>query len=169
MLVYLSYPNRPVKPTWVQSLKDSLLVKEKGWAIFDSREGYSTQIDIFNNLPKFSVREKAEKCQEILKLNPLLLSCTPDAMKELVDSDHGELCSQILYKKLFALIRSDYVIADLNNPSYAAVGLETHIAWLLDIPIIGISYTGKVSPWIFTKLKAVIAPKNADDIIKEMS
>ena len=94
-----------------------------------------------------------------------MLSSTPEAVEEFIRCDDHDLSSQILFKDLFLLIRSDIVVADFNNPS-AGSAQEILYAHLMDIPILGISYRSSVSPWLQNRAVAVAAPKNADDIIR---
>ncbi len=167
MLLHLAYPvhGRNVKPTWVDSLKENSFAIAEKWGFFDPTARLTP--DLLQLVSKLKVNSIAEEKAEILKLTPNLLASTPEVLQDLTKTENDNpLTSQIIFRHLYFLTRATLVVADLNNPSLGETSQEVLYAHLMNIPIIGISYRPTVSPWMHSKVRSIIAPRNADDLVK---
>lgn len=168
MFIYASFPmlGYTTKPLWVDELKNNTFVKSQNWVVYDPTILIGHQNDVIDYIPKSNINKIALEHHKLLKLNELSLSNSPEAIQQLQRSDTGQLSSDIVYKDLFLLMRSDVVLVDLNKKSAGGTPQEVLYAHLLNIPIIGISHMPSVSPWMHYRIPVIANPKNIDDLIK---
>jgi len=170
MLIYCSFPimGYSQKPQWVDNLKNSLFVKSQEWLIYDPYIKVGEQPTLLDAVPQLQINKLADTHHALLKIHELCLSSSPEAIQQLFRSDVGDLATDVIFKDLYFLIRSNIVIVDLNHKSSGGTPQEVLYAHILNIPIYGISAKSHQSPWMYQRMRAVLNPRSIDDVIEEI-
>jgi hypothetical protein len=74
----------------------------------------------------------------------------------------------VAFKRLYALLRADAVLVDLNVPDHGCRSQEVMWAYLAGIPVVGIAHRFIVSPSMAAMLEAMVFPRTSDQIVRQL-
>jgi len=84
-----------------------------------------------------------------------------DALPTLISADSCVSTSQIVFRDLYLLVRSDVLIVDANSTNELAL-----LASLLGIPVVAVSYQPILHPWLLHCARTTInSPENIAQIV----
>lgn len=164
MLIYLSYPlmdyDKP--PAWVEPFKRSLVVQMEHWSCYDPILGFSGNVEsdpglvgILSN-PK-RVSALAVKAASHLRLDPELFNPLSKALPRLQAADAAPT-ADVAFKNIYALLRANVVVADLENPDHGEKTQEVMYAYLIGVPVVGVAQRFMFSPYVAEKISAFVRP-----------
>jgi len=169
-LIYCAYPliDRVGEPDWVGKLADHPFVKREGWGLYRPALGFmenAESLDVvaaLNRPPCVTAATAAG-----LKLDADLLKPLGQVKGRLTVADNGPFID-VQFKRLYALLRSDIVVADLNVPDHGCKAHETLYAYLVDVPVVGIAHRFILSPAMLDKVSCVLFPRSSDEIVRQV-
>lgn len=169
-LIYCAYPLIDVgqEPDWVQKFADNPFVKREGWALYRPARGFMENAEALeavaalNRAPRLSAQQAAA-----LKLEPDLLKPLGHVRDRLMAADNGPFLD-VSFKRLYALLRSDVLLTDLNGPDHGCKASETLYAYLIDVPVVGIAHRFILSPAMLDKVSCVLFPRASDEIVRQV-
>jgi hypothetical protein len=172
-LCYVSYPliDTDKVPRWIASFAAHPLVQQESWGIYDPGLGFAGNMQNPRCLVPLSeshrISERATRNREALRLDPALFApLTRESMRRIEAADAGPSVD-IPFKHLYALLRSDVVLADLDEPNHGE-SHEVLYAYLLGVPVVGIANRFILSPWVTEKCNVVVFNDNADAIVRQV-
>jgi len=162
------------KPFWVDPVKNHPLSKSSGWTFYDPIENFTDHLKnpLFVRAMSQAPCDKAK--EPILKLDPMILAEFDSDRVEIfekadIENLDGGISSLIKLKDLYTLARSKVVLTDLSYPSFGGRPQELLYAYLMDIPIIGISPRFMNSPWMVDICELIMSPRSIDQIIRQIA
>ena len=169
-LIYCAYAliDRQQEPDWVGKFADNEFVKREGWALYRPVLGFMENasslatVAALDRPARISAAEAAS-----LKLDPDLLKPLAKVRDRVSVADNGPFLD-VSFKRLYALLRSDVVLADLNVPDHGCKAHETLYAYLIDVPVVGIAHRFILSPAVLDKVSCVLFPRASDEIVRQV-
>jgi len=164
MLIYLSYPlmDYDEPPRWVEPFKRSLMGQMENWSYYDPILGFSGNIESEAGLvgilsdPK-RVSALAVQAAGHLRLDPDLFKPLSEALPRLRVADSSPT-ADVAFKNVYALLRSNVVVADLDNPDHGEKTQEVMYAYLIGVPVVGVAQRFMFSPYVAEKISALVRP-----------
>lgn len=156
------------EPDWVGKLLANPLVKAEGWCLYRPTLGFLENakspgmLSLLTREPKVS-REKAAA----LQLDSQVFEPLGTVQERLTIADHGPFLD-VAFKRLYALLRADVVLVDLNVPDHGCRTEDALYAYLAGIPAVGIASRFIVSPGLVGRLDAVLFPRTSDQIVRQV-
>lgn len=140
MFAYLSYNGG--EPGWATALRESdfpgLHVYSPGLTLEEQLES------IGDDLAARKPNVLAYASAQTLRLEETIWLPLPEALPTLLSADSCTVTSQMIYRDLYLLVRSDVLIVDANSTNELAL-----FASLLGIPVIAVSYSPSgLHPWL---------------------
>lgn len=169
-LIYCAYPliDRDGEPDWVGKLADNRFVKREGWALYRPAYGFMENAESLDVVAAVNRPARiTEATARSLKLDPDLLKPLGQVRNRLAAADDGPFID-VSFKRLYALLRSDIVVADLNAPDHGCKAHETLYAYLIDVPVVGIAHRFILSPAMLDKVSCVLFPRSSDEIVRQV-
>jgi hypothetical protein len=174
VLIYTSFAimGQEAKPLWIEAVKRHPLAMAAKWEFYDPWEPISVQLAKDGFASELSKPAIELAHDPTLKMDPRITSVLDEPVKlalKQADIETAEGGDAMLteFKDLYALTRSQIMLVDLSVPSFGGRSQEVLYAYLLEIPIIGISSRFMNSPWLINKCEVVLQP-NADRIMKQI-
>jgi hypothetical protein len=158
MFAYLSYNGG--EPGWATALRESdfpgLHVYSPGLTLEEQLEA------IGDDLSARKPNVLAYASAQTLRLEETIWLPLPEALPTLLSADSCTVTSQMIYRDLYLLVRSDALIVDAHSTNELAL-----FASLLGIPVIAVSYspTG-LHPWLtHCAITTVNSPESVQEIL----
>jgi hypothetical protein len=172
-LIYCSFnlvdANEP--PDWIEKFKSNVITKKEKWSIYNPYLSFTenvrmdpTILTILNDPERFS---RGAPDLKSLKLDPAILGQLQEVMPRLQAADNGPTID-LPFRNLYVILRSDIVIADLNSPGHGEASQEVMYAYLFGVPVVGLSHRFILSPWVVSKVRAVVFPRTTDEIAQQV-
>lgn len=158
MFAYLSYNGG--EPGWASALRESNF---PGLHVYSPGLTLESQLEaIGDDLSARKPNVLAYASAQALRLEePIWLSLC-DALPTLLAADSCTVTSQMIYRDLYLLVRSDVLIVDAHSTNELAL-----YASLLGIPVVAVSYspTG-LHPWLTHCAQTTVnSPENVQEIL----
>ena len=172
-LCYLSYPiiDQDKVPEWIANFAQHPLVQREAWGIYDPALGFRANYQNVRCIGPLSevqrVAPKGVQHREAFKLDRALFE--PMTRETLQRIDHADTTpsTDIPFKHLYALLRADVVLVDLDLPDHGE-SHEVLYAYLLGVPVIGVSGRFLLSPWMAEKCSVVVFDREVDAIVRQV-
>ncbi len=162
MLAFLNYSG--AEPDWAAALRESN---------FPGLHVYSPALTLESQLPSLGDDLAARKPNVLayagsapLRLEESIWLPLSEALPTLVAADSCMVTSQMVYRDLYLLVRSDALIVDARSTNELAV-----YAALLGIPVVAVSYqpTG-LHPWLTHCAQVTVnSPENIGQILDALT
>lgn len=173
-LIYCSYSlmDAASQPDWLVKLADNQTLRGARWSLYDPGLGFTSNLESSPYLAAAlsdnnRVSRAAAENQKALKLDPMLFRPLSYVLPRIRHADNSPALD-VVFKNVYALLRSDIVLVDLNTPEHGEKSQEVHYAYLFGVPIVGIAHRFILSPWVVGKVNAVIFPKTTNDIVRQV-
>lgn len=172
-LVYCSYNliDQDSIPDWVEKLTTNPMVLAERWGIYNPIEGFVGNIERSVTVAAVMAKAKAAPLaydnRQQLRLDPMLFQPLNHVMNRLRSADQSPTLD-VAFKNLYALLRSDIVVVDLDGVGHGEPSQEVLYAYLCGVPVVGIAHRFILSPWILGKVDAVIFPRTSDEIVQQI-
>lgn len=169
-LVYCAYPvlDHDKEPDWVEKLADNPFVKREGWALYRPALGFLENAERMEVLAALNRPARIDATQAAaLKLDPALLEGLGAVRERVSVADRGPFLD-VSFKRMYALLRADVVIADLNAPDHGDKTHETLYAYLMDVPVVGIAHRFILSPAVLGQVSCVLFPRSSEEIVRQV-
>jgi|GEM_PF-6602291 len=156
------------EPDWVGKLAANPFVLKEGWVCYRPSLGFmenakvSGMLPFLEAVPKITVEQAAH-----LRLDGQLFEPLQRVQSRLVVADHGPFLD-VAWKRLYALVRADICLVDLNVPDHGCAAQEAMTAYLAGIPVVGVAHRFIVSPTMAEKLEAVVFPRTSDQLVRQV-
>jgi len=157
------------EPDWVEKLSNHPLLQQERWALYRPTLGFIEQLNGNTTLLASLSRsiELSEPIRTALKLDPDLLEPLGKVVGRLERSDHHPSLD-VAFKRLYALLRSDIMLVDMNEPDHGCRSQEVMYAYLSNVPIVGIAHRFILSPSMVGRVGTVIFPRTSDEIVRQV-
>ncbi len=140
MFAFLSYSGN--EPRWATALRESDF---RGLTVYSPGLTLESQLEVIGD--DLSTRQpNALSCtfSTALRLEGTIGLPLRDALPTLMAADSCTVTSQLIYRDLYLLVRSDVLIVDAHSTNELAV-----YAFLLGIPVVAVSYSPSgLHPWL---------------------
>ncbi len=172
-LIYCAYSilDQIEAPDWLEKLHENRTVKREGWGLYDPAIGFRGNVGhpaIATSLAdQGKVSQEVAKAYKTLRLDPLLFAPIDEVKDRLLAADRFAT-TDVSFKHLYALLRADILLLDLNVPSHGGKFHESLYAHLFGIPIVGIAHRFILSPWTTERCDALVFPKDTDEIVRQV-
>jgi hypothetical protein len=158
MFAYLSYNGS--EPAWATALRESNF---PGLSVYSPGLTLDEQLEaIGDDLSARKPNVLAYASAEALALGEPIWHSFCDALPSLLAADSCTITSQMIYRDIYLLVRSDVLIVDARSTNELAV-----YANLLGIPVVAVSYgPGGLHPWLDHCAKATVnSPESIQEIL----
>ena len=172
LLVYCSYPilGQQSEPSWVSSLSD-VLSRNKGQYCL-----YRPWLTLEDQLKNSDLQQCLVKDpnpilgnnSSLFKIPDRVFSPVSDVINDLLFFDGTDPHVLMPIKDLYCLVRSQILIADISLPSYGEVPSDVLLAYMANIPVIGITNRFVNSPSLVSKMEALITAPNVSTVISKL-
>lgn len=169
-LIYCAYAliDRQQEPDWVGKFADNEFVKREGWALYRPMLGFMENASSLATVAALDRPARVSAAEAAtLKLDPDLLKPLAKVRDRVGIADNGPFLD-VSFKRLYALLRSDVLLTDLNVPDHGCRASETLYAYLVDVPVVGIAHRFILSPAMLDKVSSVIFPRSSDEIVRQV-
>jgi len=173
-LIYCSYSimDQDSAPDWITKMPQNPVVQRERWGFYNPALGFVENFEHDLRIAaalsdQTRIKPLAFQNQQQLRLDPMLFHPLTKVMDRMKANDQGPSVD-LPFKNLYALIRSDIVLLDLNVPEHGEKSQEVLYAYLCNIPVVGIAHRFILSPWIVGKVKSVIFPSTTDEIVQQV-
>lgn len=169
-LIYCAYSliDHGKEPEWVGSFSAHPFVQREGWALYRPVLGFMENAETLsvlaalNRPPRIGVAEaKSLKLDEELML-PL------GRVKDRLALADSEPSLDVSFKRMYALLRSDVLLVDLDTADHGCRAHEALYAYLIDVPVVGIAHRFILSPAMLAKMSCVLFPRSSDEIVRQV-
>jgi len=156
------------EPEWVDKLSHNPIVKAEEWCFYRPTLGFMENAKAPGMLALLTRAPKISKSKSLgLRLDLALHQPLAEVQQRLTIADHGPFMD-VAFKRMYALLRADVVLVDLNVPDQGCRTVEAVYAYLAGIPAVGIASRFIVSPGLIDKLDAVLFPRTSDQIVRQV-
>lgn len=167
-LIYCAYAtlDQATEPDWVVKLAENPFLKAEGSTLYRPLYGFMENLKLAGPLLARDAKLPKERAAA-LRLEPALFEPLAAVQKRMEVADHGPFVD-VAFKRLYALLRADIVLVDLNIPGHGGRAQEAFYAYLAGVPVVGIAHRFILSPMLVEKMEAVIFPKTSDQIVRQV-
>jgi hypothetical protein len=140
----------------------------EGWVVYRPVFGFMENaqspgmLSLLTRQPRLTARRAAE-----LRIDQAVFEPLAKVHQRLTVADQGPF-QDVAFKRVYALLRADIVLVDLNVPDQGCRSQEAMLAYLADIPVVGIAHRFVVSPTMAEKLDALLFPTTSDQIVRQV-
>jgi hypothetical protein len=169
-LIYCAYPliDQGQEPDWVGKFADNRFVQREGWALYRPAFGFMENAEALEVVAALNRPPRITEAQATaMKLEPDLLQPLGQVKNRLAAADAGPFLD-VSFKRLYALLRADIVLVDLNGPDHGCKAQETLYAYLMHVPVVGIAHRFILSPAMLDKVSCVLFPRASDEIVRQV-
>lgn len=169
-LIYCAHAliDHTVEPDWVGKLADNPIVQQEGWVCYRPSLGFIENARANGMLTALGRPLKLTAGQlTAMRLDLQLAEPVSKVHERLTVADHGPFLD-VAWKRLYALLRADICLVDLNVPDHGCAAQEAMTAYLAGIPVVGVAHRFIVSPTMAEKLEAVVFPRTSDQIVRQV-
>lgn len=169
-LIYCAYPviDRAEEPDWVGKLLQNPIVLADDYVVYRPLLGFAENVksagmlSVLTRAPKLTVQQARD-----LRIDPAVFEPLANLQGRLVLADRGPFLD-VAFKRLYALLRADILLVDLNVPDHGCRSQEAMYAYLAGIPVVGIAHRFIISPTMLEKVEAVVFPRTSDQIARQV-
>lgn len=156
------------EPDWVQKLAANPVVKTEQWSLYRPSFSFMENVQSPGMLSLLSREPKMSKPQSAaLGIDAGVHEPLANVRDRIAIADRGPFMD-VSFKRLYALLRADIVLVDLNVPDQGCRTLEALYAYLAGIPAVGVASRFIVSPGLVARLEAVLFPRTSDQIVRQV-
>ena len=162
MFAFLSYNGS--EPGWATAMRESDF---PGLTVYSPGLTLESQLEVIGD--DLSARQpNALSCTfaTALRLEGTIGLALRDALPTLMEADSCTVTSQLIYRDLYLLVRSDVLIVDAHSTNELAV-----YAFLLGIPVVAVSYSPSgLHPWLTHCAHTTVnSPESVQEILDAFS
>jgi len=156
------------EPDWVQKILENPIVKAEQWCLYRPSLGFMENakspgmLSLLSRQPKLS-----QATARVLQIDAGVFDSLPAVRERVVVADNGPFMD-VAFKRLYALLRADVVLVDLDVPDQGCRTVEALYGYLAGIPTVGIASRFIVSPGLVSKMQAVLFPRTSDQIVRQI-
>lgn len=157
------------EPDWVGKLVTHPLLVRERWAVYRPCLGFVEQLQSSATMLAAMSRTVAlssDACAT-LRIDPQLLEPLGSVLPRLERADEGPTLD-VAFKRLYAVLRSDIVLVDMNAPDHGCRSQEVMYAYLSVIPVVGIAHRFILSPALAGLVGTVLFPRTSDEIVRQV-
>lgn len=171
MLIYCAHAileRDSEEPDWIQKLASNSVVVSEQWSLYRPAYRFYENLATPHMTTALTRAARLTEAQvDAFKIDRVVLAPLSDVKHRFVVADRGPFVD-VHVKRLYALLRADIMLVDLNVPSHGCLGHEMLYAYLSGIPIVGIAHRFILSPSVLDKLEVVLVPKTSDQIVRQV-